>query len=86
MKGLINKEKERKEMNFPKREIVEQIKNDYPVGSRVKLLKMSDPYRDIPIGTLGTVECIDDTGTIHVSWDGYCRLGVVYGEDSCCLV
>lgn len=70
-------------VNFPRREIVERIKADYKEGTRVELVSMNDPYRDIPAGTKGTVICVDDTGTIHCSWDGYGRLGVVYGEDSC---
>lgn len=70
-------------MNFPRKEIVEQIKRDYPAGSRVKLLHMDDPYTKIPEGTLGTVRVVDDTGTIHVDWDNGSCLGVVYGEDSC---
>lgn len=70
-------------MFFPRREIVEQIKKDYPEGCRVELLHMDDPYRPMPIGTLGTVAGVDDTGTIHVHWDNGCSLGVVYGEDSC---
>ena len=44
---------------------------------------MDDPYRDIPVGTGGTVESVDDTGTIHVAWDTGNHLGIVYGEDSC---
>lgn len=70
-------------MGFPKQEIVKKLKEQYPSGSRVKLIHLDDPYRDIPVGTKGTVENVDDTGTIHVAWDGGCRLGVVYGEDSC---
>ena len=70
-------------MNFPKREIVESIKKEYPVGSRVALEQMDDAYTKIPIGTKGTVTSVDDTGTIHVRWDTGSHLGVVYGEDRC---
>ena len=70
-------------MNFPRREIVDAVKKEYPKGTRVALVSMDDPYRDIPEGTLGTVKSVDDTGTIHVAWDGYGELGIVYGEDSC---
>lgn len=34
-------------------------------------------------GTLGTVICVDDVGTIHIQWDNGSKLGVVYGEDQC---
>jgi hypothetical protein len=70
-------------MVFPKKEIVDRIKRDYPAGTRVELLHMDDPYAHIPEGTKGTVSCVDDTGTIHVNWDNGSSLGVVYGEDSC---
>ncbi len=70
-------------MLFPKKEIVDRIKRDYPAGTRVELLHMDDPYAHIPEGTKGTVSCVDDTGTIHVNWDNGSSLGVVYGEDSC---
>ena len=70
-------------MNFPRREIVERIKKEYPSGTRVELISMCDPYADMPSGTKGTVTGVDDTGTIHVHWDNGHSLGVVYGEDSC---
>jgi hypothetical protein len=44
---------------------------------------MEDPFRHIPEGTEGTVDCVDDTGTIHVAWDTGNHLGIVYGEDAC---
>ena len=70
-------------MFFPPRDAVNKVKEQYPAGSRVELISMNDPYRDIPSGTKGTVTGVDDTGTIHVHWDNGCYLGVVYGEDSC---
>lgn len=71
-------------MRFPNKETVERIRKAYPVGCRVELTQMSDPYRtDLVPGCKGTVRCVDDTGTIHVSWDIGSSLGVVFGEDSC---
>lgn len=70
-------------MNFPKKEIVEQVKKNYPVGCRVQLDHMEDAYTKIPVGTQGTVKFVDDTGTIHVQWDCGSSLGIVYGEDRC---
>lgn len=70
-------------MFFPNRNIVERIKKEYPVGTRVELIEMNDPYRPMPEGLQGTVTCVDDTGTIHVNWDNGSSLGVVYGEDRC---
>ena len=70
-------------MVFPKKEIVDRIKAEYPEGTRVELLSMDDPYTKIPEGTKGTVRSVDDTGTIFVNWDNSSGLGIVYGEDSC---
>lgn len=49
-------------------------------GMRVKLLHMEDPQAPTP-GTEGTVQYIDDMGTIHVAWDTGCSLGLVPGVD-----
>ena len=66
------------------KETLERLRKEYPVGCRVELTKMNDPYRiDLVPGCKGTVKSIDDTGTIHVRWDIGSSLGVVYGEDSC---
>lgn len=60
------------------------LRRRYPKGSRIKLIRMEDPYcRDLKPGMLGTVVHVDDIGTIHVAWDCGSTLGVVYGEDSC---
>ena len=67
-------------MNFPKREIVEQVRKEYPKGTRVILEKMDD-IQAPPIGTAGTVMGVDDTASLLVKWDNGCGLNVVYGED-----
>ena len=63
---------------------LKELREKYPQGTRVELVKMNDPYntRLVP-GCCGTVRCVDDIGTIHVEWDCNSRLGVVYGEDYC---
>ena len=58
----------------------EMIRRMFPVGKRVKLLFMND-IQAVPSGTLGTVDYVDDIGTIHVNWDNGSTLGLVYGED-----
>ena len=68
----------------PTPEQLQQIREQFPVGSRVRLNWMNDPYRpNMKAGLTGTVRCVDDIGTIHVSWDIGAALGVVFGEDSC---
>ena len=67
-------------MRFPSRETVERIRRDYPKGTRVELLRMDD-LQAPPIGTLGTVLGVDDTGSLLMRWDNGSGLNVVYGED-----
>ena len=65
-------------------ETLRSLREQYPVGCRVELTHMDDPYNTrLHEGCLGTVVAVDDIGTIHVSWDCGSSLGVVYGEDSC---
>ncbi|WP_418790924.1 DUF4314 domain-containing protein [Phosphitispora sp. TUW77] len=67
--------------SFPSREVVTRLREQYPKGSRVELVQMNDPYSKLKPGDQGTVDFIDDTGTIFCSWDTGSTLGVVYGED-----
>ena len=69
-------------MNFPSREVVQHIRETYPVGCRVELIGMGpDPYSKLERGSQGTVNHVDDTGTVFVSWDCGSGLGMAYGED-----
>lgn len=70
-------------MNTIHPEMLKQLKNYYTPGTRVMLLRMNDPYTKLQPGAKGTVTGVDDTGTIHVSWDSGSSLGVVFGEDLC---
>lgn len=62
--------------------VVEYLRKQYPVGCRVKLVKMDDCQAPA-IGTEGTVSGVDDIGSIMVRWDNGSRLSVVYGKDIC---
>ena len=67
-----------------KKETLERLKRQYPIGCRVELVQMNDPYfTKLKPGCRGTVISVDDIGTIHVNWDCGSSLGVVYGEDVC---
>lgn len=70
-------------MGFPKRETVERLRRDYPVGCRVVLDSMDDPYTKLPVGGQGTCRGVDDAGNILVSWDCGSSLSVAYGADRC---
>ena len=67
-------------MGFPNSETVERVIKQYPVGTRVELLKMDDVQAP-PVGTKGTVKGVDDTASILVAWDNGSHLNVIYGED-----
>lgn len=61
---------------------LKQLREQYPVGTRVELIHMDDPYnRKLVPGCQGTVRWVDDMGTIHVSWDCGSSLGLIPGED-----
>ncbi len=69
-------------MRIPSKELLDSLRKQYPVGSRVELIQMDDVQAP-PIGTKGTVTGIDDIGSVMVRWDNGCGLHVVYGEDIC---
>ena len=50
-------------------------------GKRIELISTTDPYTTLKRGDRGTVDFVDDLGTIHVSWDNGSNLGLVPGED-----
>ena len=64
-------------------EMLKQLKDYYTAGTRVILIRMSDPYTNLCQGDRGTVTMVDDIGSIHVNWDRGSTLGVVFGEDEC---
>ena len=67
-------------MRFPNKETVEQIRRMYPAGTRVELLAMDDPQAP-PVGTLGTVLGVDDTGSLLMKWDNGSGLNVIWKQD-----
>lgn len=62
------------------REYINRIKEQYPPGTRIKLISMVDQQAIEP-GTTGTVWKVDDVGTLLMHWDNGRSLGVVPGED-----
>ncbi len=63
------------------REKVERLKRQYPEGTRICLDCMGpDPHR-IPNGSTGTVDCVDDMGTLFVRFDNGRIMGVVPEAD-----
>lgn len=66
---------------FPSREVVEQLRQRYPKGTRVELVYTSDPYTKLKPGDRGTVTMVDSVGTVFVDWDNGSGLGMAFGED-----
>lgn len=69
-------------LGFPSEAVVERTKARYPSGTRVELISMDDPYTRLVPGDRGTVDMVDDIGTVHIKWDQGSYLGLVPGEDS----
>ena len=67
---------------YPSGELVEEIRRYYPIGARIVLHNMDDPYAKIPDGTKGTVAYVDDAGHIGVQWDNGSTLNLIPGVDS----
>ena len=69
-------------MRIISKEQLLNLREKYPAGCRVELLKMDD-IQAPKIGTKGTVVGVDDIGSIMVRWDSGSSLSVVFGEDLC---
>lgn len=67
-------------MRFPSNEQVERLRQQYPNGTRVEILQM-DAQQAPPVGTLGTVYGVDDTGSLLVNWDNGSGLNLIYDTD-----
>ncbi len=60
----------------------EHYKEAYPPGTRVLLLHMGDDPRSVEDNMRGTVQFVDDIGTVHCAFDNGRSLGLCPGEDS----
>lgn len=62
--------------------LANHLKTKYPKGTRIMLIEMGDDPRPIPPHTKGTIEFVDDMGTLHCTFDNGRILGIVPAEDS----
>ena len=69
-------------MRMISKEALHALRERFPRGTRVELVKMDDPQAP-PIGTKGTVTGVDDIGSIMVRWHNGSSLSLAYGVDIC---
>ena len=70
-------------MNFPSKETVERLRKTYPIGCRIVLDEMDDPYTKIPVGAQATCLGVDDAGSIMCAWDCGSSLSIAWPVDRC---
>lgn len=73
-------------MQFPNEHELTALRERYPVGTRIRLNHMDDPYAPIPPGTTGSVDYIDDAGSVHMKWDNGRTLSLIPGEDDFTII
>ena len=67
---------------LPTRAQVETIRKQYPVGTKVRMIRMEEDRNPILPGTVGTVAYVDDAGSVHMKWENGRTLAFIPGEDS----
>lgn len=64
------------------RELLAFLRKQYPVGTRIRLDSMQDPYAPMEAGTTGKLDYVDDAGQFHMKWDNGRTLALIPGVDS----
>lgn len=74
-------------MSFISERELAALREKFPAGARVELVRMDDPYNTTLVpGSRGNVLYVDDAGSIHVRWDCGSGLAVAYGVDECKII
>ena len=70
-------------MNFQSKskEQIAFLRQQYPKGTRIELVRMDDPYTKLRPGDQGQVFFVDDAGGIHINWDNGEGLAAIAGKD-----
>ena len=68
-------------MQFPNERQLQTLRERYPVGTRIRLIRMADDIAPVPPGMIGSVAIIDDAGNIHMKWDNGRSLALIEGAD-----
>lgn len=56
------------------------------VGKRIRLIHTDDPYTELVPGDEGTIDFVDDAGTVFAKWDKGSGLGMVPGQDRFAII
>ena len=62
------------------------IKQQYPEGTVIELIKLHDKLATLKPGSRGIVLCVDDIGQIHIKWNSGSHLALIPGIDSFCIL
>ena len=68
-------------MQFPNERQLQALRERYPAGTRIRLIRMADDIAPVPPGMTGSVAIIDDAGNIHMKWDNGRSLALIEGAD-----
>ena len=69
-------------MQFPSKSYLEQLRKQYPKGTKLQLISMRNEKYPILPGTIGEVTHIDDLGSIHMKWQNGSSLALIPEVDS----
>ena len=69
-------------MKFPNKVYLENLRKQYPIGTKIQLISMRDEKYPILPGTIGVVTHIDDMGSIHLKWQNGSSLAIITEVDS----
>ena len=77
----LPKEKEHFKMPQIRPQVLQKIREQYPIGCTIELIEMDDPYRNMPKGLRGKVTFVDDDGTVFADWQNGSTLGALFAVD-----
>ena len=60
---------------------IDELKKKYPVVTKVRCINMKEDISPVTYKTEGTIEFVDDLGSIHVKWKNGSSLALIEGED-----
>ena len=69
-------------MKFPNKAYLENLRKQYPVGTKIQLISMRNEKYPVLPRTVGVVTHIDDAGSIHMRWENGSSLALIPEIDS----